>query len=88
MLLFARLLAFRLANALLVQTFFNPDEYWQGLEPAHAAVFGYGYLTWEWRERIRSPLHPLLFVPVYELLQWAGWDATPLLVPQRLAYRV
>lgn len=37
------LLIFRLANALVVQTYFNPDEYWQGPEIAHRMAFGYGY---------------------------------------------
>ena len=36
-------LVFRLVNALLVRTYFNPDEYWQSLEIAHRLVFGYGY---------------------------------------------
>jgi phosphatidylinositol glycan class B len=33
-------LAFRAANALLVRTYFNPDEHWQCLEVAHRIVFG------------------------------------------------
>jgi GPI mannosyltransferase 3 len=33
-------LAFRIANAALLQTSFNPDEYWQSLEVAHRIVFG------------------------------------------------
>ena len=35
-------LAFRLANACVLQTSFEPDEYWQSLEVAHHIVFGYG----------------------------------------------
>ncbi|SPO37817.1 related to dolichyl-phosphate-mannose-glycolipid alpha-mannosyltransferase [Pseudozyma flocculosa] len=46
--LFAFLLLFRLANAFLTQTYFQPDEHWQALEVAHRLVFGYGYVTWEW----------------------------------------
>lgn len=38
---FALCLAFRVANALLVQTYFNPDEHWQALEVAHRIAFGY-----------------------------------------------
>lgn len=34
-------LAFRLVNSILIQTYFNPDEYWQSLEVAHHVVFGY-----------------------------------------------
>ncbi len=36
-------LAFRLLNAMLVQTYFNPDEHWQALEVAHRIAFGYTY---------------------------------------------
>jgi hypothetical protein len=39
--LFLYLLLFRCINASLVNTFFNPDEYWQSLEVAHNLVFGY-----------------------------------------------
>ena len=28
-------------------TFFQPDEFYQSLEVAHRAIFGYGRLTWE-----------------------------------------
>lgn len=37
---YALCLAFRIANALLVQTYFNPDEHWQALEVAHHIAFG------------------------------------------------
>ena len=37
---FAAALLIRCVHALLVQTAFNPDEYWQSLEVAHNAVFG------------------------------------------------
>ena len=33
-------LLFRFVNALLVHTYFNPDEHWQALEVAHRVVFG------------------------------------------------
>jgi hypothetical protein len=35
------LISYRIANSLLIHTFFNPDEYWQSLEVAHQVVFGY-----------------------------------------------
>jgi GPI mannosyltransferase 3 len=38
--LFVPCLLLRAVNALLLRTFFNPDEYWQSLEVAHHAVFG------------------------------------------------
>lgn len=42
--LWLALLAFRVVNAWIVRTYFNPDEYWQGPEVAHNLVFGSGYL--------------------------------------------
>ncbi|MED6133352.1 Mannosyltransferase aptg1 [Stylosanthes scabra] len=67
-------LVFRMVNSLLVQTYFNPDEHWQGPEVAHRIAFGYGHLTWEWKAAIRSYLHPLLFVPLYKLLAFLHLD--------------
>jgi phosphatidylinositol glycan class B len=66
----------RVLAAVGVQTYFNPDEYWQSLEVAHRTVFGYGFLTWEWKEphRIRGFLHPAIFAVLYKLLQMLGWD--------------
>lgn len=39
---------FRLFNAVVVTTYFAPDEYWQTQEVAYSLVFGAGYRTWEW----------------------------------------
>ncbi|CAI8611283.1 unnamed protein product [Vicia faba] len=61
-------LAFRMLNSLLVQSYFNPDEHWQGPEVAHRIAFGYGHLTWEWKQGIRSYFHPLIFLPLYKIL--------------------
>ncbi|KAJ5923460.1 GPI mannosyltransferase [Penicillium verhagenii] len=68
------LIAFRLVNALTVRTFFQPDEFFQSLEPAWQIAFGTGsedktqgaWLTWEWQHRLRSSLHPLLFAAIYK----------------------
>lgn len=46
---FLFLLAFRIANALSLRTFFQPDEYYQSLEPAWQLAFGPNsgaWLTW------------------------------------------
>ncbi|XP_044955801.1 mannosyltransferase APTG1-like [Hordeum vulgare subsp. vulgare] len=67
-------LAFRAANALLVRTYFNPDEHWQCLEVAHRIAFGYGHLTWEWKRGLRSYLHPLIFAALYKLLAFLHLD--------------
>ena len=74
------LFVYRVGSAVLLATSFNPDEYWQGLEPAHNAVFKYGYLTWEWREGLRSYMHPMLYIGMYEILRLTGLDTTSLLV--------
>lgn len=48
--LFLLCLAFRSLGLLLPHTFFQPDEFFQAFEPAYAAAFGAGHLTWEWRD--------------------------------------
>ena len=92
--LFVSLIFFRILVALVTsRTVFAPDEHWQSLEVAHQVVFGYGYQTWEWRDRralvgmsgwsngpIRSFIYPAFFVPLYWLLQKLGLDETILLV--------
>lgn len=40
------LIAFRLANALSLRTFFQPDEFFQSLEPAWQIVFGKDQGAW------------------------------------------
>ena len=52
---FLSVCAFRCFNALFMQSYFNPDEFWQTTEPAYCAVFSKGSrcpgLTWEWTRR-------------------------------------
>ena len=43
------LIAFRILNAFSIKTFFQPDEYFQALEPAWQIAFGEGsgaWITW------------------------------------------
>jgi phosphatidylinositol glycan class B len=80
LLIFGLCVLFRSVNAYLTRTYDNPDEYWQGQEVAHNMVFGYGYLTWEWREKIRSFAHPLTIALVYKVIQLVGLDHTFILV--------
>ncbi|KAF2759622.1 hypothetical protein EJ05DRAFT_474701 [Pseudovirgaria hyperparasitica] len=64
------LIGFRLLNALSIRTFFQPDEYYQSLEPAWELAFGHGsgaWITWEWSCRLRSSIHPSIFAAVYRL---------------------
>lgn len=72
--LFLYIFSFRLVCALALQTYFSPDEYWQSLEVAHSMVFGYGHLTWEWHEKIRGILHPLIFAALYKVLKALSLD--------------
>lgn len=74
MLLFLALFVTRLINSLSIKTFFQPDEYWQALEPAHRIAFGYGYLTWEWHEALRPSLVPMVYAAVYKLCSLLGID--------------
>ncbi|KAL2018912.1 hypothetical protein VTK56DRAFT_10279 [Thermocarpiscus australiensis] len=63
------LLLFRFVNALCMRTFFQPDEYFQALEPAWNIAFGPNsgaWLTWEWQHQLRSSLHPALFGLAYK----------------------
>ncbi|KAJ7724487.1 glycosyltransferase family 22 protein [Mycena maculata] len=66
----------RILIAVFTSTVFQPDEYFQSLEPAHHLVFGYGHLTWEWLSPrpIRSILYPALNVPIYWSLKVTGLD--------------
>lgn len=54
---FALLLAFRIVNALTLRTFFQPDEFFQSLEPAWQLAFGESsnaWITW-----VNAPLDHL-----------------------------
>lgn len=71
----------RIANSLVTKTYFQADEFWQALEPAHRMAFGYGSLTWEWQEGLRSYAFPFIFELVYhcamhikKLVQLSGLD--------------
>ncbi|ODV78756.1 glycosyltransferase family 22 protein [Suhomyces tanzawaensis NRRL Y-17324] len=58
----------RIANSLTITTYFQPDEYFQALEVAHHYVFGYGFVTWEWKEHLRSAIHPLIYALGYKTM--------------------
>lgn len=72
-------IALRLLSVFYVQTFFVPDEYWQSLEVAHKFVFGYGHLTWEWKEGIRSYVYPMIFAGFYKVLALLEMDSVQLI---------
>lgn len=60
----------RLLNVVTVRGFFQADEYWQGLEPAHLQAFKFGNLTWEWEYKLRSYAFPFMFEIVYRCVKW------------------
>ncbi|KAL1900137.1 glycosylphosphatidylinositol anchor biosynthesis [Sporothrix stenoceras] len=66
------LVALRWAFSFVVRTFFQPDEYFQALEPAwqlaHGPASG-AWITWEWKHQLRSSLHPVLFAGVYAAIE-------------------
>ena len=70
-------LTWRITLAIFTCTFFQPDEFYQSLEVAHRAVFGYGHLTWEWASTppIRSPFFPSLYMPIYWIIKVMNLDS-------------
>jgi hypothetical protein len=59
------LLLFRFINALCVRTFFQPDEYFQALEPAWSIAFGAdsgAWMTWVYYTPSLSPSSYMLCV--------------------------
>ncbi|KAI5742098.1 hypothetical protein M8J77_003107 [Diaphorina citri] len=73
-------LAVRLFHLSLVRSWFVPDEYWQSLEVAHNLVFGYGYITWEWIEGIRSYIYVAFVSLQYALLKLLYLDYVQLVI--------
>ncbi|XP_044728935.1 GPI mannosyltransferase 3 [Chrysoperla carnea] len=70
----------RLLSVWIVNTWYVPDEYWQSTEVAHNFVFGYGYLTWEWKTGLRSYIYPLFIAGIYKTLAFLHLDSAYLLV--------
>ncbi|KAI1460627.1 glycosyltransferase family 22 protein [Annulohypoxylon moriforme] len=78
----AVIFAIRFANALCVRTFFQPDEYFQALEPAWNMLFGDdsgAWITWEWKHQLRSSIHPAVFAFGYWIVeQYGGAGMSPI----------
>jgi phosphatidylinositol glycan class B len=74
LLFFSSLFLVRALTAIICDSYFVPDEQWQSLEIAHRIAFGYGFLTWEWFDGIRSFLFPAPFAVLYKLLQLLHLD--------------
>ena len=69
------LIIYRLIIGRSIESFFDPDEYWQSMEVAHKITFGYGHLTWEWEQKIRSYLHPMIFALLYSTIKFLKIDS-------------
>uniref|UniRef100_A0A0R3RKB5 Mannosyltransferase n=1 Tax=Elaeophora elaphi TaxID=1147741 RepID=A0A0R3RKB5_9BILA len=69
------LIALRIVNVFLVRTYFVPDELFQSVEVAHWAVYGTGYLSWEWMASLRSVLHPFIIAVLYFLGHMCAIDS-------------
>ncbi len=50
----------------------HPDEVFQTLEPAHRLAYGYGVVTWEWREGVRSWVFPAFLAAIMKATAWMG----------------
>jgi hypothetical protein len=77
LLLIAGGLALRAWLAVSDMPMIYPDEHFQTLEPASRAVYGFGWMSWEWTEGIRSWVVPGLFMPVLLPLKLLGFKGGP-----------
>ena len=75
--LWFKLFLFRLLLALCTFSASHPDELWQFHEPAHVTVFQRGYLTWDWKARIRSYIFPLPLILAFWIAKGAGLAGFP-----------
>jgi phosphatidylinositol glycan class B len=50
----------------------HPDEIYQTQEPAHRLAYGYGVVTWEWRDGIRSWVFPAFLAGIMRATSWMG----------------
>lgn len=83
---FSLVFLLRFFNAVTTRTYFQADEFFQCLEPAHKFVYGYGYVTWEWNEKLRSAIHPFLYVLGYKFASYFNDDiVTVTIIPKVLS---
>ncbi|XP_052776100.1 GPI mannosyltransferase 3-like [Mya arenaria] len=78
--LFLSLICIRIVNSLMIQTSFVPDEFWQSVEVSHRMVFGYGHLTWEWKNGLRGYLYPSVFAFFYKVFALLGLDSRQMMI--------
>ena len=73
-------LGFRIGLAVHSPNLFQPDEIFQTLEPAHRLAYGYGVITWEWLDGIRSWVFPTFLAGVMRATVWMGPGSSGYLV--------
>lgn len=69
------LVILRILWSISIATYFQADEFYQSLEPAHSMVYGYGFVPWEYKNVIRSIAHPLIYAVPYKFLEASGLDS-------------
>lgn len=65
-------LLLRIGVAMRVPSLTHPDEIFQTQEPAHRLAYGYGIITWEWRDGIRSWMFPAILAALMRATDWMG----------------
>jgi len=65
-------LLLRVGVAMRFPSLAHPDEVFQTEEPAHRLAYGYGIVTWEWRDGIRSWAFPTFLAAVMRTTEWMG----------------
>jgi GPI mannosyltransferase 3 len=73
-------LALRTWLAVNDHSVFWPDEIHQSLEQAHRAAFGYGLISWEFRDGARSWLFPGIIAGLWKLAAAGGVESSLTLV--------
>src|SRR5690348_17288440 len=79
--LIAAALVLRIALALWSVRITHPDEIFQYLEPAHRLVYGYGFVTWEYRFGLRNWLLPGALAGLLEFLRLLHIDRPAVYIP-------
>jgi GPI mannosyltransferase 3 len=59
-------------GAVRTQNVAHPDEIFQTQEPAHRLAYGYGIISWEWREGVRSWVFPSVLAMLMRATEWMG----------------
>jgi len=65
-------LSLRLGAAVFSPNLYFPDEIYQTREPAHRLAYGYGVVTWEYRDGARSLVFPGFLAAVMRGTDWMG----------------